>query len=239
LAFALECASQPHSVTSPLWENQPYSDLRNGVRTRLTEFYRKLLADDRATKDFKDKIMARILVQEWWLDGSFEREEAEQVLTEDILGFIRVAQREPAAIEIDDKMNDAWRYLYQAWRKPDERESYALRAIVRAQRSRPNQQLVQVLSAWLEQPSWIGLVTKQPPPELRIDARRQRSGFNLLARNMDGLKPIDIAVSTDSYLTITFFRFLFGNKWDIPAPAILQQLSAIEAAVRGAKPIAL
>jgi hypothetical protein len=86
---------------------------------------------------------------------------------------------------------------------------------------------VEELVRWVSQEKWSDVVRRIPPPELFSAYGRQRSGFNLLARNMDGIKPTDVCAYVDNHVVELFFQFLYGRKDNVSSLFVLKRLDEI------------
>lgn len=119
-AFALECAVQPQTLVSPLWEDQPYAGFREIVRGKLGGYYESLLKNIRATPTLSGKIKSRLLVAEWWFAETFEAPSAAAELSAEVLDFIQVSEGEPGFNTIPQSQPKAepWRSLYKSVAQP-------------------------------------------------------------------------------------------------------------------------
>jgi O-antigen ligase/tetratricopeptide (TPR) repeat protein len=126
-----------------------------------------------------------------------------------------------------------WILVQQAWKEPSaERAKHLLAAAAyRSSRTIPPDD---TLNFWLNRvrlATWSDVVRSDPAWELISGYRRQRTGYNLIARQAEGARPADIPTYEENVFFETFFRFLAGTRSDVPSPVMLRELDRIIASV--------
>jgi hypothetical protein len=122
-----------------------------------------------------------------------------------------------------------WTLVQQAWREPSSERARRLLAAgaYRSGRTIPPND---TLNFWLNRvrlACWSDVVRSDPAWELISGYRRQRTGYNLIARHAEGARPADIPTYEENVFFETFFRFLAGTKADVPSPVLLRELDRI------------
>ena len=122
-----------------------------------------------------------------------------------------------------------WELVRAAWRSGSagEKRRLLIQASYRSTRKVPAEER---LRAWVERvslDSWAEVVRAEPAWELLSGYRRQRSGYNLIARHAEGAKPADLPNYEENTFYETFFAPLAGLKSDVPSPFFLRELDRI------------
>lgn len=228
--FSLECLANPRFVAAAFWshvgqgEHWPavYEILQNDLGLAVVD-RRKNGVPTRSLEDRK-----RVLA--WFQSGddSLLKENKWPVGLREFWNAVESNSREPVRETVP---RTPWAYLHDAWADEDNREALVTQAVVLSTESAPSEPIVEELVKWVSQDNWRDVVRGIPPAELFRAYGRQRSGFNLLARNMDGLKPTDVCSYVDNHVVELFFGFLYGNKRQVSSIFVLKRLQEIIAGI--------
>jgi O-antigen ligase len=224
--LALECLANPLFVSGAFWVHGDHGDLQDATHHALTNDLARAADEQREAGEHHQSLANRIAVIHWRRTGEVpELDEARW--SDSMLEFWRAVasnSREPIR---KGSNKGAWEYLHDAWADEQQREALVKKALILARELPPSDSVTQRLVDWLDQDQWAGVVRNDPPPELFRAYGRRRTGVNLMARNMDGIKPTDVCAYVDNYVAELFFEFLYGRKDQVSSVFVLKRLDEI------------
>ncbi len=206
-AITLEALRDPLLITSPIWRSPAFQLIYIRVLDRLVQRYTTLLQDPQASAALKANWQLCRGSVEWWR-GNWDAARADwaptandyrQALLDLAMGK---ALRQP--VNPDGAPGEM---AIAAWLNPTERLPLLQKAWVKATRTSPPPGLVEQLASSMTTASnldqWLKIVA--PPNQYR----RERAGFGVLSRHIDGPIPRDYLTIVDNLIITQFFADLF------------------------------
>jgi uncharacterized protein involved in response to NO len=210
-AIALECLRDPLLIASPLWQDPKQKVLYEQVLNRLNGFYETIINKD--PKAFIAGYLRREQTSlQWWRGDRAAVEKQLQsgvVFPEIQLLWDLEAGRSP---KLDILQDDVARWSVMAWTDPQARGENLLKAWVVRNQSLPSKAMFQQLKGSMDQ-------SKQFEQWLRSNPRksqRERSGFRVLSRNLDGVTPVDFMPVAENVVLTDLFRHLLRSDGYFP-----------------------
>jgi len=232
--LALECFANPEFVVAAFWAHSGHGNLWTATYSHLTADL-QLAIDEIPAGDSSRRVLEQRLATLIWLETGGLHEIRQREWSPAMQEFWATIETNDRAAVRGTGPKVAWKYLHDAWAEPAEREALVARAVILSTKQIPNSAVVDELVRWVSQENWADVVRGSPPEELFRAFGRQRSGFNLLARNMDGLKPTDACAYVDNHVIELFFEFVVGRKEQVSSIFVLKQLDKIVDSVPGLK----
>lgn len=197
-AIALEMVRDPQFVTSPVWRAGGLVQLYPAVLSQTIKDYETLLVTSP-----KDEFLHRCLgAMAWWI-GDFARAKQEWTAygTPEMLSLLPDSQvSAPEAIAL----------LQAAWAKPDQREklidqAWQLNPTGANLDPRTRQDFLYSMTQAENFDQWLRAYS----PESYY--RRERSGFNVISRHIDGPNPSDFWTVSENVAIVTWFGNIFPS----------------------------
>ncbi|WP_232321320.1 O-antigen ligase family protein [Picosynechococcus sp. PCC 7117] len=198
-AIALEILRDPPFITSPIWRDGGLGELYPAVVARVMGHYEQLLAqypDDPLLHRCRGGIA-------WWI-GDFALAETEfrQYFDATALSLLpgREALGQEAAIAL----------LQATWENPEKRLELLEEAWAKVSPQQPltDQQRQEFLATMANSPDFATWIRVGAPV---LQYRRQRSGFNVNSRHIDGDNPTDFWTVSENLAINTWFGEFFPS----------------------------
>lgn len=205
-AFVLELLRDPILLTSPLWRSPQLSPLYPQVLTQLEARYTALIAEN-PQGYLKTYLHQCRGVLYWWM-GNLKAAQADLETYGSLLSqsLLQLAQGKP--VTVDPRSSTPGMLAIAAWQSPENRQALLQRAWIRASRTDPPADLVQQLLTTMNGSSSFDQWLKQNAPTRTY--RRDRVGFGVLNRHIDGPIPSDFLLVVDNLPMATFFDGLLS-----------------------------
>ncbi len=203
-ALTLEVLRDPLFLTSPLWRTPGLRPLYPLVVTALQQRYAELRPNPGLTR-WLQEAQAGL---DWWLGKGPQVPQRGTPLLRKVL---QLAQGQ--AVELQDPQTPG-EALLAAWQDPQNRERFLQQAWIRVNRFPPSPEelapLRQGLAASRSFEQWV----KQYAPVKQY--RRERSGFGVLSRHIDGPIPSDFLLVVDNVLMSDYLSDLLPSTYYLP-----------------------
>ncbi len=214
-AFSLEILRNPLLLTSPAWRSSLFQDVYPQVINHLATKYNQLIQQD------PNNIIwygARGSFY-WWIGNlagaKLDWEKSKTPLQKITLN---IASESALKTQIEQISDSPIKTLLSAWFNPQQRSQLLKQAWLQNKKSPIPKQLLQQLTASMSQfPSFAQWLHNAPA----IPYRRQRSGFGVLSRHIDGAIPSDFYLVVENSAIATWFNFLY------PSPVYNAQMDRI------------
>ncbi len=192
-AIALEIVRDPLWLTSPLWRSAQLAPIYPRVEAAAIDTYQKLLSvrplQSRTWEIYLHQCLGGVY---WWKgDGSNAAKEWNvngSALSKIVLG---IAQDKRAANQRQLIANPttAGEFMVKAWLDPQKRSALVEQALLRANQAQPDAKQIQPILAGMAQSKSFDEWVKIHAPINQY--RRERAGFGVLSRHIDGPAPQD------------------------------------------------
>jgi hypothetical protein len=208
IAFALEWANDPHTISSPRWDPPEVSAWRGRIALTLQHLACRWLEKEPLSASEQAQIRYVSALAGWWTgrsadittlvrDGSPEQRRFFQNLA--AIEQRAYAPAKPDALE-------RWEQLYVAWRDEAipaalDAEQPTFAASLRRRIARHRQSFVQLLTA-----------STDGEAALVRFGQNERPGYSILARNQDGFMLRDVYIYPENLVVEKYASFLFPEK---------------------------
>jgi len=205
-AMVTEVINDPSFITSPIWTDATFQPLYPQVVANVERFY--------LNNPSKSLNLATL---RWWVGKPNPIRELKQTGNPTAALLANVIANDPNALQsVKQNPQTPAEMIVSAWLNPNLREKLLERAYVFASRSLPDQRsatIVQAMSDRMNQYSNFDDWLRQPisvNSPLAMNYRRERLGFNVVSRHMDGVTPQDFFSASDRVEISFFFKELFS-----------------------------
>lgn len=209
-ALTLEALRDPLFVTSPLWRIPLLQPVYGQVLTQLVDRYTTLLQDNSLDPTLKMDLHGVRGSIYWWL-GDFDAAQADWEkagisLTQPVL---QLSLAKPVSGDLP--------LILQAWTNPTQRRELIAKAWVQETKTAIPEAIATQLEQSMAQSSTFSEWIQVNAPIHQY--RRQRLGFGINMRHLDGVTPSDFLVVADNIVVNTWFSALFPSpvyfpQWD-------------------------
>ncbi len=206
-AITLEALRDPILITSPIWRSPAFQPLYTRVLDRLVQHYTSLLQDPQTDAALKANWQLCRGSIEWWR-GNWDAARADWTPTPDGLQqkLLDLGMGKPLT-QAANPNGEPGEMAIAAWFNPTERLTILQKAWVKATHTAPPPGLVEQLATSMTTATTVDqwLKTIAPPNQYR----RERAGFGVLSRHIDGPIPRDYLTIVDNVILTQFFADLF------------------------------
>lgn len=208
-AIALEIVRDPLWLTSPLWRSAQYATVYPRVEAAVIETYQKLLSVQPLQSRTWEIYLHQCLGGVYWWQGKLTEAEAEWRKVGESLGqaVVAIAKNNTPSTEIP---------ILRAWLEPQNRGQWITKALLQANKAVPDPKNVQAIQAGMEQSKSLDQWIKQNSPTRQYP--RERAGFGVLSRHIDGPAPTDFFPVVENVAMTQFFADL------LPSPSYSTEL---------------
>jgi uncharacterized protein involved in response to NO len=190
-AIALEIIRDPLWLTSPLWRSAQYALVYPRVQAAVVQTYQKLL-QNRPAQDPLTAYLHQCLGGVYWWQGNLTEAEREWSISGSYISrqVLNLAQQKSAFVtKPNDGYPTAGERILNAWLEPKSRQQLIERALLQATQAQPDPKQVQAIQVGMSQSKSFDQWIKQNAPTRQ--APRERAGFGVLSRHIDGPAPQD------------------------------------------------
>ncbi|GBF80047.1 O-antigen ligase family protein [Aphanothece sacrum] len=199
-SFILECLRDPLFMTSPLWRSPNlqliYPQVLQGMISRYTE----LLEKYSEAGEFNTLLHQSRGGIYWW-EGNFKAAEKDLKNYGTILSkaLLSLSQNQPIPDNIGQPASD----VIEAWKNPSKRNDLLQKAWILGTQTEFSAELQQELIKTMEKSENFYEWVKDNAPMLKY--RRERTGFGVVSRHLDGSIPSDFWLVVDNLPMNTWF----------------------------------
>jgi uncharacterized protein involved in response to NO len=222
-AMTLEIVRDPLWLTSPVWRSPRLAAIAPKVQTQVVSLYQQLL--QHSTHPTYTAYLHQCLGGVYWWQGKYKESTAEWSQNGTPLSqtLLAIAQGQSLAGGAIAQPQTPGEFTVKAWLEPQQRTQWVTQALLRANQSPPSAQQIQPILAGMSQAKsldeWIKL--RAPTAEYR----RERAGFGVLSRHIDGPAPQDLLQVVDNTaMTLFFSELLPSANYSPPLDEALQPL---------------
>jgi uncharacterized protein involved in response to NO len=200
-AITLEIVRDPLWLTSPLWRSAQYAAVYPKVQAAVVQTYQKLL-QNRSLQDPLTTYLHQSLGGVYWWQGKFTEAAAEWRKDGTDLGqvVLAIAKNNATPTEIP---------ILRAWLEPQNRAQWITKALLQSNKTVPDPKDVQAIQAGMEQSKSLDQWIKQNAPTRQYP--RERAGFGVLSRHIDGPAPTDFFPIVENVAMTQFFAELLPS----------------------------
>jgi uncharacterized protein involved in response to NO len=202
-AFCLELLRDPVWISSPIWRSPTLAPLYQPLQAKLLGRYDQLFKQFPAPHPLNPYLHQARGGLFWW-QGNFSAARLDwQYTNSDVnQALLDLAQNQPLAPAILQSNSSAAMILMRAWLKPSQRPELLRLAWLRGTQSPLDEKTLQTLLTGISRSTRFDQWIKEKSPIRQY--RRQRSGFGVLSRHIDGPAPQDFMIVIDNQLVTTF-----------------------------------
>lgn len=208
-AITLEALRDPLFITSPMWRSPQIQPLYHQITQRLLNQYNLFLEQDPTHSQYWRQCRGSLY---WWLgDFNLARQDWQKYgnsLSKKVLDLSLNPDK------IEQLAPDSLPLIIQAWLQTQQRLPLLQQAWIEVTRSALTPELEIALLESMNQADSLHQWLTQTSPPWRY--RRQRLGFNLVSRHLDGVAPVDFPTVIENVAVTQWFADLFPS----PATAI-------------------
>ncbi|MBW4520924.1 MAG: O-antigen ligase family protein [Scytolyngbya sp. HA4215-MV1] len=208
-AFVLEALRDPMLMTSPVWRSPRLNSLYSNLLTQLDTRYTTLLQPPSAEALQSSLHRCRGALR-WWMGNlAAAHTDLETAGTPTARRVLELAMRQ--SVKIDPEQTDATPgdLAITAWLDPAQRTHLLQKAWILRMGIAPPPELLQEMVTGMTRSTSFDQWLKQNPPIRSY--RRDRVGFGVLSRHIDGPAPADFLTVTDNVAMNTFLEELFPS----------------------------
>ena len=217
-AFALEVLREPLLITSPIWRrSQQLKSVYPQLVQNLTAKYDRILQHNPQNQYFR-RCRGSL---HWWLSDMAAAKQDWQPKEKTIESII-------LKIDTEDQLKQQisvlspkspLKLLFDSWFNPEQRSQLLQQAWLKRMKTEIEPQLLQQMSVTMSQSSSFAQWLKYKSPT--VPYRRQRQGFGVVSRHIDGAIPTDYFLVVENTAIATWFTRLF------PSPAYIPEVDRI------------
>jgi uncharacterized protein involved in response to NO len=211
-AVSLEMLRDPLLITSPVWRSPELKPLYTQAVQRLEAKYATLLAQHTQPDLLNYYLHQCRGALHWWMgDLPVARtywDKTGQPLSQAVLQIT-----EGKTVSADPQADTALPGVLAiaAWQNPSDRATWLQRAWIKANQTLPPEEFLQQLVTSMNRSTTFEQWLKQNAPTRSY--RRDRVGFGVLSRHIDGPAPSDFLIVVDNVAMSYFFNDLFPS-WE-------------------------
>lgn len=228
-ALALELVLDPGFLaTANAWHREPLASLKAPALRRATSLLTTLAQETNLAASNGQWLREKAAAMAWLAGGPAPPERDGRFLGD----FWKTLDAGDSSAAETMSAGAPWMLVRRAWKESSEDEAKRLliAAAYRSGRRIPSESTLAAWMARLRIGTWSEVVRSEPAVELRSGYRRERTGYNLIARHAEGARPADVPVYEENTFFEAFFRFLAGTGSDVASPVFLRELDRIIAA---------
>lgn len=209
-ALTLELVRDPLFITSPIWQTAQSQPLYAQLLKRVQQKYDQLLQQDAQPGSFNTYLHQVRGALAWWQgDRAAAHQHLDAHGSELALAVLDLADRKPVQPRLPALMASPEGVAIAAWLNPGDRARLLAQAWLLATRQEPPPDLLTQLVQGMERSATFDQWLKQAAPTRQV--RRERSGFGVLNRHIDGPLPNDFLVVVDNVAMTQLFDALIPS----------------------------
>ena len=212
-ALALEVARDPIVLTSPWWQTPQRKDLFQQVTKRTESLYTELI-NQASNSILVNYLRGCRATLRWWM-GDFKGAQDDATASEfHALNAVLMLQSnqplDPTALGKKPNISPGTIATLTAWLNPDQRINQIQTAWRLGAKQPLPPELLDKLQSTMAQSKSFDQWLKQNSPTREL--RRQRSGFGVLSRHIDGINPSDF-LTVEENLAMTYLIRDIAYEW--------------------------
>ncbi len=200
-AFSLEGLRDPLFITSPIWRSPGLNSIYPQVLGQIITRYNQLLEKASQPEDFK-KLLHQSRGGVYWWRGDFKnaQKDLEKYGSKLSKNLLNISQNKSSP----DSFSSPISLVIEAWNNPSQRPSLLQKAWLLETKTPLSTEIEQQLLAAMNTSNSFDQWLKQNAPSIQY--RRQRSGFGVVSRHIDGSIPLDLWVVVENIPMNTWFN---------------------------------
>jgi uncharacterized protein involved in response to NO len=209
-AIALESIRHPLLITSPIWRTPALQPLYLPVLERMLDYYAKLLQNN-PSNSLKSYIQQSQGGLYWWL-GNYQKAHQQWDTQGNLLSKDLLALAEGKSIKdvLNNYSTDSATYLLlQSYMDKANRNTLLKQAWITQKQEELPENLEQELLMSMANSENFTQWLKQKSPILQY--RKQRAGFGVNSRHIDGVQPFDFFPVIENLAMSTWFKEVFPD----------------------------
>jgi uncharacterized protein involved in response to NO len=189
-SFTLEILRDPLELTSPVWRSAQLAPIYPKVEAAAIETYQKLLSARSLPSRTWEVYLHQCLGGMYWWKGDRANAAKEWNTNGSALSktVLEIALKPPRLGAIANPAT-AGEFIVKAWLAPQQRSTLVAQALLRANQAQPDIKQIQPILAGMAQSKSFDEWVKFHAPINQY--RRERAGFGVLSRHIDGPAPQD------------------------------------------------
>jgi uncharacterized protein involved in response to NO len=213
-AIALEIVRDPLWLTSPLWRSAQYAPIYPRVEAAAIDIYQKLLSVRPLQSRTWEVYLHQCLGGVYWWQGKLTEAEAEwrkggTALGQMVLAIAKLRTQSPPQESAKNNSTATEISILRAWLEPQNRAQWITKALLQANKAIPDPKDVQAIQTGMEQSKSLEQWIKQNAPARQYP--RERAGFGVLSRHIDGPAPTDFFPVVENVAMTQFFAELLPS----------------------------
>ncbi len=223
-AFSLECLRDPLFITNPLWRDPAFARLYPPVMEQMQTVLTQLAQDNPNDADLQ-QLLGQIQGGVYWWLGQFPQ--AEEKLNKfgdrQSQALLSLSKNPSQAGNYTQDLGSAGAKVVQAWQEPTQAEELISQAWLQTiQTPMPEVLLQQTVVSLRDAPDFYTWLRDYAPV---LQYRRQRLGFGVNQRHIDGPNPTDFYQVLENMPMVTWFPQILPSP--ILAPALDNNLQPL------------
>ncbi|BAU65509.1 O-antigen polymerase [Stanieria sp. NIES-3757] len=216
-AFVLEILRDPVFITSPIWQSPLLQQVYPLVLNRLETKYSELIKQN-PDNSFWHLCRGSLY---WWVGNLTAAKQDWQPLANPLMEILlEIDSESQLKTKINDLPESSTKLFLKAWFEPENRPQLLQQAwlLQKNHTQMPSSLHQELLNSMAQANSLREWLTSKNPI---IPYRRERSGFGVVSRHIDGTIPNDFLVVVDNIAIATWFDSIF------PSPVYFPDLDRI------------
>lgn len=199
-AFALEAVRDPLFITSPLWRLPSLQPIYTKMLDRVDSIYSQLLQSN-PSENLKNNLHFYRGSLSWWRGDKLKAAQDWQKSGKEVgKALLNPSLKNPLpGVDL----------LKQAWLNPPERGKLLAQAWLQSQKSFLPTEIEKNLADSMAKSANFDLWLREKATPWQY--RRQRAGFGVNSRHIDGVQPFDFTPVVDNIAVTTWFNNLFAT----------------------------
>ena len=199
-AFALEAVRDPLFITSPLWRLPSLQPIYTKMLDRVDSIYSQLLQSN-PSENLKNNLHFYRGSLSWWRGDKLKAAQDWQQSGKEVgKALLNPSLKNPLpGVDL----------LKQAWLNPPERGKLLAQAWLQSQKSFLPTEIEKNLADSMAKSANFDLWLREKATPWQY--RRQRAGFGVNSRHIDGVQPLDFTPVVDNIAVTTWFNNLFAT----------------------------
>jgi hypothetical protein len=210
-ALVLEALRNPLTITSPTWRSPNLQPLYQQILNRLALVYTSLLQNPTLDPSLVHYLHQARGAVSWW-QGNFPQAHRDWDKHGNLTSqkLLALAEGKPTEEIISQLPQFGLRTLLEAWQNPEQRPILIPKAWVETTKTALPQELqTQFLGTMRQGKSFFDWLENYAPS---LQYRRQRAGFGVLSRHIDGTQPLDFVPLVENIAVKTWLTEIFPTQ---------------------------
>jgi uncharacterized protein involved in response to NO len=206
-ALALEVVRDPIALTNPWWQTPQRRDLFQQVIKRTESIYTELI-NQASNPSLVTHLQACRSTLRWWT-GNFEGAKADAIASQfhSMNAVLALQSNQPVDLSVlaaKPYVSPSTIATLTAWLDPSQREAQLQKAwIMGVKQPIPSGMIARLQDSMAQSKSFDQWLKQKAPTR---ELRRQRSGFGVLSRHIDGVIPSDFLTVEENLATTYLMR---------------------------------